>query len=277
MSGLFHALLGEDKDRYRVHTQGPGDLLPQQSFEYFAQHTCALLKGAVQDKAERLFIFFSRGSVSVTKKSLESGLIEIIKVVGESKFAKVVYSHLTDFPSNSESVERLCTFLLDSLPSPPSESDNKDFDISQSSLEEWLLKSEIAQKIVQLAFSFIFYQESPSSSSVIVEFVDTVKTNPHHLMVPLKTTHPLIREQFTTELLDYASLTLLSNFIPTEFRGKLFPLFSSFHHGESYSMLCKQLVGCQGPTLIVAKDTDGYVFGAFATEKWQFGPKFKGE
>ncbi len=271
MSGLFQALLGDDKDQYKAHSHSD---LPQQSFESFARHTYTLLKGSIHDQIERLFIFFAGKSASVTKKSLKSGLIDIIKVAGDSQFAKEVYPHLTSFPTNSENVERLCSFLLDTF---PSESENEDFDVSLSSFEEWILKSEIAQKIVQVAFSLIFFQESTSSSSIMMEFSDTVKTNPHLLLIPVKITHPLIRERFSSKLLDYASLTLLSNFIPTDFRGKFYPLFSSFHHGESYSMFCKQLVGSQGPTLIVAKDMDGYVFGAFAAEKWQFGPKFKGE
>lgn len=254
MSGLFHALLG-------LYSQTD---VPQQSFEFFAQHTCIFLKGALQDKAERLYIFCSGGSASLTKSSLETSLIELIKVSSESQFVTEVCPHLANFSSDLESVQRLSSFLLNNFP------DDKDFKISQSSFEEWISKSEISQKICHLAFSCIFYQEAPPTSSVLSEF----KTSP---LVPTKTTHPLIRERFSSQLLDHSSLTLLSNFIPTDLRGQLYPLFSSFRHGESYSMFCKQLVGCQGPTLIVVKDTNGYLFGAFAAENWQFGPKFKGE
>ncbi len=214
-----------------------------------------------------MYIFCSRGSVSLTKSSLEASLIELIKVASESQFATEVYPHLADFSSDLESVQRLASFLLDNFP------DDRDFKISRSSFEEWLSKSEISQKICHLAFSCILYQEAASTSSVLIEF----KTSSHLLLVPTKTTHPLIRERFSSQLLDHSSLTLLTNFIPTDLRGKLYPLFSSFRHGESYSMFCKQLVGCQGPTLIVVKDTNGYLFGAFAADNWQFGPKFKGE
>lgn len=272
VSGLFNALLGDDKDSYRGYTHNNH---PQQSFLFFAQHSCTLLKGTLQDRAERLYIFCSAGNPSLTKISLTASMVEIIKVTCESQFIQQMYPHMTEFASDEKSIERLCSFLLETLPGAPADK-SSDFEISQNAFEEWFSKSELTQRIAHLGFSCILNQEAPHTSSVLAELSETARTNPHQLLVPMKTTHPLIRERFSSQLLDHSSLLLLSHFIPVDYRGKLYPLFSSFHHGESYSMLCKQLVSCQGPTLIVVKDTEGYIFGAFAAEKWQFGPKFKG-
>ena len=272
VAGLSHALLGDDKDKFGQYSQN-NDF--QQSFSFFVQHSSHFLKGSLQEKAKRLFIFCSRGSASLNKSTLVASLVDVIMVVCESKFLREIHPYLADFSSSPESSQILALFLIESLStSAPSEGD---FKISQSSFEDWLSKTDLAQKICHLAFSCIFYQEATPSSSLILDLQENMKTNSHLLLVPLKTTHPLIRETFSSQLLDQSSLILLNDHIPTDYRGKLYPLFSSFHHGESYSMFCKQLVASQGPTLIVVKDTDGHIFGGFAAEKWEFGPKFKGE
>lgn len=52
-------------------------------------------------------------------------------------------------------------------------------------------------------------------------------------------------------------------------------LFSSKTSGASFSTLL-QKVTYQGPTLVIMKDEDGYIFGAYADQDWEQGPKFYG-
>ncbi|KAG0058414.1 hypothetical protein BGZ89_001302 [Linnemannia elongata] len=52
-------------------------------------------------------------------------------------------------------------------------------------------------------------------------------------------------------------------------------LFSSKISGASFSTLLQKIT-YQGPTLIVMKDEDGYIFGAYADQNWEQGPKFYG-
>ncbi|KAG0293279.1 hypothetical protein BGZ96_003045 [Linnemannia gamsii] len=52
-------------------------------------------------------------------------------------------------------------------------------------------------------------------------------------------------------------------------------LFSSKTSGASFSTLL-QKISYQGPTLVVMKDEDGYIFGAYADQDWEQGPKFYG-
>ncbi|KAF9145860.1 hypothetical protein BGX30_006343 [Mortierella sp. GBA39] len=52
-------------------------------------------------------------------------------------------------------------------------------------------------------------------------------------------------------------------------------LFSSKTSGASFSTLLQKIT-YQGPTLIVMKDEDGYIFGAYADQDWEQGPKFYG-
>ncbi|KAF9926500.1 hypothetical protein FBU30_003939 [Linnemannia zychae] len=52
-------------------------------------------------------------------------------------------------------------------------------------------------------------------------------------------------------------------------------LFSSKTSGASFSTLL-QTISYQGPTLVIMKDEDGYIFGAYADQDWEQGPKFYG-
>ena len=59
-------------------------------------------------------------------------------------------------------------------------------------------------------------------------------------------------------------------------KGRLFPLFSSSQHGESFSTLVGRIVK-QGPVLLVLRDTGGNVFGGFASQSWTISPEFTGD
>ena len=285
ITSLFNALVGEDKAKFAQLTRNDN---PQQSFYYFVQHVCHLLKGTLSEKAERTYLFCSRNSTPLMKSALKVSISDLIQAFVESKCVAAVYPHISVFPHDSQSDDRLSKYLTNSLP---------DATISKEEFEDWMSRTELGQKIFEIVFAFCFYLEvlpsgentqeaaSKSLSAIPIDILSTLgvdtKTgagtvSTDRLLVPMKIIHPLIRENFEANLLDLSSLMFLNNFLPTEVRGKLYPLFSSSHHGESFSMFCKQLVAAQGPTLIVVQDTDGNVFGGFAAEKWQYGPKFKG-
>lgn len=52
-------------------------------------------------------------------------------------------------------------------------------------------------------------------------------------------------------------------------------LFSSKTSGASFSTLVQKIM-FQGPTLVIMKDEDGYIFGAYADQDWEQKPKFYG-
>ena len=75
-------------------------------------------------------------------------------------------------------------------------------------------------------------------------------------------------------LVYYTHSTYLCSFI-ADSKGRLFPLFSSSQHGESFSTLVGRIVK-QGPVLLVIRDTGGNVFGGFASQSWTISPEFTG-
>lgn len=75
---------------------------------------------------------------------------------------------------------------------------------------------------------------------------------------------------------DVLSVIYLSSHLAVEHRQLWCLLFSTQFHGQSFSQLCC-LVTNQGPSLIVLKDRNGYVFGGFASCSWEVKPQFQGD
>ena len=196
---------------------------------------------------------------------------------------------------SDDSCRLLVTHLLTSLqekqrqssPGGPASS-SSDKSVSVAAFEAWLRSTQLAARIVELALGVCFFNEVVSGRGIppeVLSFFGVDPPDPDELSVvsherllhPVKTQHPHYRESFESSLLDAESLILLNQFFPSGTKGDLFPLFSSRHHGESFSTFCKGLIGCGGPTLIVIRDTEGCVFGGFAAVKWMLHPQFTGE
>ena len=202
----------------------------------------------------------------------ESVLQAFSTAVLTSQCAKVTYPHILDWSFRTDSLRYLVSHLVESLKTSEKQPD----------LEAWLRSCSLAQRIFDVGFAFCFYREALSSTPTPPDIknymgIETTSAgaSTEPFLVPQKVQHPLIQESFESSLLDQSSLMLLTSYLPFEVRGTLYPLFSSVHHGESFSTFCKQLVD-KGPTVVVVRDNGGHVFGGFAATSWQFNPQFTG-
>ena len=77
-------------------------------------------------------------------------------------------------------------------------------------------------------------------------------------------------------LLDKHALVFLNNYnLPKHLTTEWRLLFCNAINGDSFTQLVRHTVN-KGPTLIVVKDKDGYIFGGFASQGWESRPKFYG-
>ncbi|XP_056381456.1 MTOR-associated protein MEAK7 [Hyla sarda] len=77
-------------------------------------------------------------------------------------------------------------------------------------------------------------------------------------------------------LMDLPTIMYLNSHLPSEMQHKWRLLFSTQVHGESFSQLCGHLVD-QGPSLLLLRDSGGFIFGAFASQNWEVKPQFQGD
>lgn len=76
-------------------------------------------------------------------------------------------------------------------------------------------------------------------------------------------------------ILGLGDVLFLNLSLPHELRNEWRFLFSSQVHGESFSTMLGRIT-MQGATILILQDTDGHVFGGFASESWTIGPNFGG-
>ncbi|XP_077312406.1 MTOR-associated protein MEAK7-like [Lithobates pipiens] len=77
-------------------------------------------------------------------------------------------------------------------------------------------------------------------------------------------------------LLDFPSIIFLNFHLPAEMQHRWCLLFSTQVYGMSFIQLCTHLVD-KGPTLLVLRDTNGFIFGGFASPNWEVKPHFQGD
>lgn len=76
-------------------------------------------------------------------------------------------------------------------------------------------------------------------------------------------------------LLEVPSIILINHHLPSALQHQWRLLFSTQIHGESFSSFIHQISN-QGPVLIVVRDTNGGIFGGFASESWTIKSHFVG-
>ena len=275
ISRLFGILRGEDRD-------------VQVTFASFILNGSQLLKSSISQKSQCIHRLCD--SRAPTLAGLQSLLQTFLQAVLRSPCYEAVFPHARNWTPAGDNLSVLVSNLTDTLRQKLSRSSSEEDvaenqPVSVSDLESWLISCSLALRVFEIGFAFCFYQQAirpdatPSDirSYLGLDSLDARDSlaSTERLLIPIKMQHPIFRETFSSKLLDQSSLMLLNSYFPHEFRGKLYPLFSSLHHGESFSTFCKQLMD-KGPTLVVVRDTGGNVFGGFAAESWHYNPQFTG-
>ena len=258
ISGLFKALSKDDE-----HS---ADSKEQVTFGNYILHASWLLKGSASQKSELLQIVC--GGAALTVERVESVLLAFVTAILTSECARAIFPHMKDWLFEADSLHRLVSHLTNPLQGSSDQPPD---------METWLTSCSLAQRIFEIGFAFCFFREafSPAVPPDIRNYFAIDTSSTERLLVPQKIQHPLFPESFQSRLLDQSSLMLLTSCVPPELRGKLYPLFSSVHHGESFSTFCKKLVD-KGPTMVVVRDNSGNVFGGYAATSWKFNPQFTG-
>ncbi|KAM9807450.1 MTOR-associated protein MEAK7 [Neosynchiropus ocellatus] len=77
-------------------------------------------------------------------------------------------------------------------------------------------------------------------------------------------------------LLDLPTVLFLAPLLPDRLSAPWRLVFSTQLHGESFTRMATALTS-HGPNLLVVKDTQGHVFGGFASHTWEVKPQFQGD
>lgn len=79
----------------------------------------------------------------------------------------------------------------------------------------------------------------------------------------------------THTILDTLSLSYLNYHLPKGLQLTWRLLYSNSCHGDSFAQLTRFIMD-KGPSVIIIRDKEGYLFGAFVSDSWEFKPTFYG-
>ena len=132
---------------------------------------------------------------------------------------------------------------------------------SEDDVERWLTRCPVLLNMIDMIFSTAF----PIGSE---EEYLRLRT----MMIPL--TQNAEWDKFNT-ILNVTNALVVNHAIPIELRSKWRFLFSTTVHGSSFTTFTGHIMN-KGSTLIIIRDRDGHVFGAFAEEGWEHNGQFYG-
>ncbi|XP_072024141.1 MTOR-associated protein MEAK7-like [Amphiura filiformis] len=178
---------------------------------------------------------------------------------------------------SAESQEKLLKFAVHDAMSVADGDNNKVFD--ESEIASWLQKEPFFQTLLINIFHICFSPpaeqnaqgasastETASSDDINISTLHEIKALPQCLDIDWAK---------TSTLLDLPSVLLLNQHIPHSCRGQWRYCFSSQTDGASFATMVRH-ISKQGPVVMIVRDTDGNVFGGFASQSWALRPNFTG-
>lgn len=256
------------------------------TFANFIQNASNILKGSTSHKA----VLFSKlcshagDSTAVTGQNIQTVLLSMLSFLTDSELGKKVFPELNEWKYDVDGNKVLADYLLKMLLDRTKGDIKAIVPMASDKIEQWLSNCGLLLKIYEVVFTLLLFgqlmavDDIRKSLGVSPTVEDGEEMSTENFLCPLKlppVTHGH-NDNFSSSLLDRALVMALNNFIPANVRGKLYPLFSSVKHGESFSTMCSRAIN-KGSTVLIIKDTKGYVFGVFAAESWKFGPQFFGK
>jgi hypothetical protein len=205
-------------------------------------------------------------------------LAVFIQLLCMAPMMKEVFPHATDWDVNKNTCEIVSCCLTKELAGKETQSGS----VSVDRFVSWLSQAPVVETIYTTLFSFMFLHHGIGTVDLRQRLAFTIDPEsgrksydsllvPELMQIPF---HPS-NYRFSSDLLDMGAVMFLNSFLPGDAKGRLFPLFSSRQHGESFSTFVGRIVK-QGPILLVLRDTGGHVFGGFSSQSWSIGPEFTG-
>ncbi|XP_027369709.1 TLD domain-containing protein 1 isoform X5 [Bos indicus x Bos taurus] len=133
-----------------------------------------------------------------------------------------------------------------------------DRDCDQAVLEDWVFRAHHVATFLSLVIhqGFLLLRSSLKLAT----------------LVPERQVDP--QREFAS-VLDVLSVIYVNSHLPQERRLSWRLLFATELHGNSFAQLCGRIAH-GGPCLVLLEDSDGHVFGGFASCSWEVKPQFQG-
>ncbi|XP_060693589.1 MTOR-associated protein MEAK7 [Hemiscyllium ocellatum] len=262
---LYNAMRSVDPIK---RTEGPSNAISKKQFVLFLAYA---MRGTAEEKAfiiQRMISQDADGDIKGREikeftKDLIIAVIQLLQVEGMLRGWSL---EKTSEPTIG--TLRLTNFLISQLKSKDGQhlaaDDLQNEEYGQRELKDWMYTVSLISTFLHI---FVAMGLRITNSESQGEVFSTKHLLPK--CVGIKYTGV-----FT--VFDIPSIMYLNAYLPSEHQHKWQLLFSSQFHGASFTRLCS-LTLHKGPTLLIVKDSDSYVFGGYASHSWDARPQFQGD
>ncbi|KAI0235168.1 MTOR-associated protein MEAK7 [Lamellibrachia satsuma] len=223
-----------------------------------------LLKGSVEEKAHVIcFMATSDNEDTLELKHLRMFTNELICSYEKIMQRKKAWQAWCIKSCSERAIKCFSSLVLHDMANydgkKRGESETMPFSVTQ--LEKWLQQSSLYQHLLNKVFYSCFpvsYREDGR--------------------LPVQSLLPRCEDvdwNKTSTMLDLPAMVMLNHAVEAELRDEWRFLFSSNQHGESFFTLLKHIIN-KGPTLLIVRDKQGYIFGGYSTVSLTHRPRFVG-
>uniref|UniRef100_A0A8C5QP75 MTOR-associated protein MEAK7 n=1 Tax=Leptobrachium leishanense TaxID=445787 RepID=A0A8C5QP75_9ANUR len=271
------ALLGPMTKRIFTGIQGAntgGNNAPASadiSREQFVFFLVDVIRGNAEEKSCVLLRMIAAGNAEhvsgqQVQQFLEDLVASLLHALTQQKLLNGWNAEKT--PNNCSGVSTLATQCLSQLKTTDQQNLDKpellNASCSRATLEDWLYRAPMVSTFLRIL--------ATHGLSALKNHTD-IQRDLGNLIPKCKGTK---NNSAFVSLLDLPSVIYLNSHLPYEVQHRWRLLFSTRLHGESFSKLCGCIVD-QGPCLLVLKDSDGFIFGGFASQEWEVKPQYRGD
>ncbi|KAM8799346.1 MTOR-associated protein MEAK7 [Eudromia elegans] len=247
-------------------SSGPSEQIAKEQFVIFMSN---LLKGNAEEKITIIMRMISKTEGPVKGKQIQEFTEHLItSLVHVLNYRKELKGwNLENTRDYASGVKALASQLLSELKladgKKPVDHQLLEATFDQNVIEDWVYRvpqiSTFLSVVIRQGFRVL--HSIPDQAKDVVNLVPSCKG---------------ARGRGLTSLFDIPSIIYINSHLPSELQHKWRLLFSSRVHGESFSQLCGHIVN-KGSCIMILKDSDGFIFGGFASRPWEVKPRFQGD
>lgn len=218
-----------------------------QNGEWFPKSVVKLTRGTIEQLVNCIFQIIAGEKLSITCNELTAFMVELM-----SSFFMGCPTNKILFQADAQDCKNFFKQVLKNFPS----------EIKKGTLSDLMHRNSLLVDFIQCRFYVCFFGNlSPISENL---------KGSMPVFLPV-----IINSDKSIPEIPLATVAFLNSKLPLEHQFEWKLLFSSHHHGESFSKLCSNITE-KGPIVIYVTDQDGHKFGGFLSTNCTYSSKFQG-
>ncbi|XP_070575848.1 MTOR-associated protein MEAK7-like isoform X2 [Ptychodera flava] len=246
------------------------------TMEMFCASMALLLKGTAEEQSAIIHHLATENRESVTAQEMYEFVSDIIHYI-EDAMKSTIAAKNWHLVTTAESNNRFARYLLRDLfwRDEASSFDLPEKSYTEEDIDVWLSSRPYFSQVLTVVFRYALkFQQDQIEEGASSASIDSTAIYQEAAVFPVCQDVNFMWSKLNS-ILDIPSVLFLNHHLPQKLKSEWRLLFSTRLHGESFATFFQD-ISDKGPNIIIVKDTDGHVFGGFASETWLSQANFYG-